>query len=66
MLCMALFHALMQTQPVNRLSVPPYRILMGGYGPPTTSFSLAMQQIGDRLQAKFGKEVDVKYGLQHY
>ena len=34
---------------------------MGGYGPPTTSFSLAMKQIGDRLQAKFGKAVDVKY-----
>ncbi len=61
MLCMAHFNALMQTQPVNRLSAPPYRILMGGYGPPTTSFSLAMKQIGDRLQAKFGKAVDVKY-----
>lgn len=34
---------------------------MGGYGPPTTSFSLGMKQIGDRLQAKFGKDVDVKY-----
>lgn len=39
----------------------PYRILMGGYGPPTTSFSLAMKQIGDRLQTKFGADVDVKY-----
>jgi len=34
---------------------------MGGYGPPTTGFSLAFKQIGDRLKAKFGDEVDVKY-----
>lgn len=40
---------------------PPYRILMGGYSPSTTGFSLAMKQIGDRLQAKFGKDVVVKY-----
>ena len=40
---------------------PPFRILMGGYGPPNTSFSLALKQIGDRLTAKFGKDVDVKY-----
>lgn len=39
----------------------PYRIIMGGYGPASTSFSLAMKQIGDRLQAKFGRDVDVKY-----
>lgn len=39
----------------------PYRIRMGGYGPATTSFSLAMKRIGDRLQAKFGDDVDVKY-----
>src|SRR5262245_59862008 len=40
---------------------PPYRIIMGGYSPATTSFSLAMKRTGDRLQAKFGKDVDVKY-----
>ena len=40
---------------------PPYRIIMGGYSPPTTGFSLALKRIGDRLQAKFGKDVDVKY-----
>ena len=34
---------------------------MGGYGPATTGFSLAFKQIGDRLKAKFGDEVDVKY-----
>ena len=39
----------------------PYRIIMGGYGPPTTGFSLALKRIGDRLQAKFGRDVDVKY-----
>jgi len=39
----------------------PIRIVMGGYGPPTTGFSLALKMIGDRLEAKFGKDVEVKY-----
>lgn len=39
----------------------PIRILMGGYGPPSTGFSLALKRIGDRLKARFGDEVDVKY-----
>lgn len=39
----------------------PIRILMGGYGPPTTGFSLALKRIGDRLEARFGDEVEVKY-----
>ncbi|MFL2539319.1 MAG: TRAP transporter substrate-binding protein [Candidatus Rariloculaceae bacterium] len=39
----------------------PYRILMSGYGPPTTSFSLALKRIGDRLEERFGDEVDVRY-----
>ena len=39
----------------------PIRILMGGYGPATTGFSLAYKRIGDRVKAKFGDEVDVKY-----
>ena len=34
---------------------------MGGYGPATTGFSLAMKKMGDRLTAKFGRDVDVKY-----
>ena len=34
---------------------------MGGYGPASTGFSLALKQIGDRLQAKFGSEIEVKY-----
>src|SRR5437867_8915712 len=37
------------------------RILMVGYGPPSTGFSLALKRIGDRLKARFGDEVDVKY-----
>jgi tripartite ATP-independent transporter DctP family solute receptor len=39
----------------------PIQILMGGYGPETTGFSLALKRIGDRLEARFGEEVDVKY-----
>jgi TRAP-type transport system periplasmic protein len=39
----------------------PIQIRMGGYGPPTTGFSLALKRIGDRLKAKFGGDVDVKY-----
>jgi tripartite ATP-independent transporter DctP family solute receptor len=34
---------------------------MGGYGPATTGFSLALKKMGDRLTAKFGRDVDVKY-----
>ena len=34
---------------------------MGGYGPPSTGFSLALKKIGDRLEAGFGDEVEVKY-----
>lgn len=48
-------------QEAARTSGGPYRILMAGYGPPTTSFSLALKRIGDRLEAKFGDQVDVKY-----
>jgi len=39
----------------------PIRIIMGGYGPATTGFSLALKKIGDRLEAKFGDQVDVRY-----
>src|SRR5688572_17929587 len=38
----------------------PIRIVMGGYGPATTGFSLALKKMGDRLTAKFGRDVDVK------
>lgn len=37
------------------------QICMGGYGPPTSTHSRALKIIGDRLQAEFGKAVDVKY-----
>jgi tripartite ATP-independent transporter DctP family solute receptor len=39
----------------------PIKILMGGYGPPTTGFSLGLKMMGDRLEAKFGKDIEVKY-----
>src|SRR5688572_12416915 len=37
------------------------RIVMGGYGPPSTGFSLALKKIGDRLDASLGDMVEVKY-----
>ena len=37
------------------------RIVMGGYGPPTTSHSRGLKAIGDRLLAEFGDAVDIKY-----
>lgn len=46
---------------VTRGGTGPHRILMSGYGPPTTSFSLALKRIGDRLEARFGDQVDIKY-----
>jgi len=39
----------------------PVRIIMAGYAPPNNGFSLSLKRIGDRIQAKFGKDVDVKY-----
>jgi tripartite ATP-independent transporter DctP family solute receptor len=39
----------------------PIAIRMGGYGPPTTSFSRALKLIGDTLTAQFGDRIDVKY-----
>src|SRR5215831_6761481 len=39
----------------------PIRILMAGYAPANNGFSLSLKRIGDRIQAKFGKDVDVKY-----
>src|SRR5687768_13298436 len=39
----------------------PIRILMGGYGPASNGFSLSMKKIGDRLEAKFPGQVEVKY-----
>src|ERR1051326_5787277 len=39
----------------------PVQIVMGGYGPPGTTHSRALKLIGDRLLARFGERVDVKY-----
>ena len=39
----------------------PFRIVMGGYGPPTSSFSQGLKRIGDRLEASFSGDVEVKY-----
>jgi TRAP-type C4-dicarboxylate transport system substrate-binding protein len=39
----------------------PIKIRLGGYGPSTTSFSLALKRIGERLESDFGNAVDVKY-----
>jgi TRAP-type transport system periplasmic protein len=39
----------------------PIAIRMGGYGPPTTSFSKGLKLIGDTLMAAFGDRIDVKY-----
>jgi tripartite ATP-independent transporter DctP family solute receptor len=39
----------------------PIRIVMGGYSPATTGFSLALKKIGDRMSATFHRDVDVKY-----
>src|SRR5215218_8384336 len=39
----------------------PIQIRMGGYGPPTTGFSLALKLMGERLEAQFGDRISVKY-----
>jgi len=39
----------------------PIKICMGGYGPPTTSFSRGLKLIGDTLSAAFGHRIDVDY-----
>ncbi len=38
-----------------------YQLRLGGYGPPTTSFSRALKFIGDRLEERFGDDLNVKY-----
>jgi len=39
----------------------PIRIIMGGYAPPTTSFSRGLDFIGDRLESRFGDDVEARY-----
>jgi TRAP-type C4-dicarboxylate transport system substrate-binding protein len=53
--------AVRQQPPSSAAARRRIRILMGGYGPPSTGFSLALKKIGDRLEARFGHEVEVKY-----
>jgi TRAP-type C4-dicarboxylate transport system substrate-binding protein len=53
--------AVQQQPPSGTAAKRPIRILMGGYGPPSTGFSLALKKIGDRLEAGFGDRVEVKY-----
>ena len=38
----------------------PIRIAMAGYGPETTSFSLALKQIGERIESEFSGDVEVR------
>ena len=42
-------------------SKEPIRIILGGYGPSTSSFSQGLKQIGDRLGARFGDDVEIEY-----
>lgn len=37
------------------------QIRMGGYGPASTGFSRALKFIGDKLAARFGDQVEIKY-----
>ncbi len=39
----------------------PITIRMGGYGPPTTSFSRGLKLIGDALTQQFGDRVSIRY-----
>jgi TRAP-type C4-dicarboxylate transport system substrate-binding protein len=38
-----------------------YQIRLGGYSPPTTSFSQSLRMIGNQLEAQFGDDIDIKY-----
>ena len=38
-----------------------YVFRLGGYGPPTTSFSQALSYIGGKLEEAYGDDVEVKY-----
>lgn len=39
----------------------PIRIIMGGYGPPNTSFSKSLKLIGNALEAEFHDRIAVEY-----
>lgn len=39
----------------------PIQLRLGGYGPPTTTFSRALRMIGGDLEAEFGGAIEIKY-----
>jgi TRAP-type transport system periplasmic protein len=39
----------------------PIQIRLGGYGPPSTSFSRGLKIVGDKLAQQFGNRVDIQY-----
>lgn len=39
----------------------PIEIRLGGYGPPTTSFSRGLKRIGDSLETELGGAVEIRY-----
>lgn len=51
---------IVNAQPSNSTDKPT-RIILGGYGPATSSFSKGLKLIGDRLESRFSEEVQVKY-----
>ena len=50
-----------QASPPSSTTGQTIHIRMGGYGPPTTSFSLGLKMIGDRLEDQFGEEISMHY-----
>ncbi|MBI79974.1 MAG: TRAP transporter substrate-binding protein [Pseudomonadota bacterium] len=44
-------------------SLKPIRIIMGGYSPSSTSFSLSLKLIGDRLNKKMPNKLNIKYAF---
>src|SRR5262245_64813824 len=39
----------------------PIKTRMGGYVPPSTGYSKSLKLIGDKLKARFGKDVAIQY-----
>jgi len=52
---------LAQQKAPRSATTKPIRILLAGYAPPNNGFSLSLKRIGERVQTRFGKDVDVKY-----
>ncbi|HEY5622331.1 MAG TPA: TRAP transporter substrate-binding protein DctP [Gammaproteobacteria bacterium] len=45
----------------QQIQTDPRRIIMGGYGPSTTSFSRGLDRIGELLAARFGDDVESRF-----